>query len=219
MCASYMMRRRNPDALLNLVSDIVIDIEDYFDKLIVPYRPSPAIVRFEDDFILTEMQFSMVPRWSPTPKVKFATHNARLDTISIKPTWKDAFVKRHCIIPMTGFIEPIYENEDAGFMVEFSDKSQDLIFAAGIYETWSGNDESKSFDSFSIITKDPPKYVAEVGHDRCPIFLNPEDAVSWIEMEGSEAKDLVKFLEPKEPPFVFTKDRFRPMKPGWEKRK
>lgn len=53
------------------------------------------------------MRYSLVPNWSKEAKVKFATHNARLESIDEKPTWKTVFSEQHCLVPLTDFIEPI----------------------------------------------------------------------------------------------------------------
>src|SRR5665213_3779118 len=135
MCASYMIRQRNPGQF-GVAASMRIDIEEYYDRLIVPYSKAPVLVEDNDVQILIPMKFSLVPRWSKEPKVKFATHNARLETIDEKPTWKGVFTQRHCLVPLTDFIEPIYEGEYAGFMVAFAAESGGLIFAAGVWDEW-----------------------------------------------------------------------------------
>ncbi|MBK8574197.1 MAG: SOS response-associated peptidase family protein [Elusimicrobia bacterium] len=101
---------------------------------VVPRRPAPVIVRQAFERVLKEMLFGLVPAWSPTPTVKFATHNARLMSadkktgrelpIYEKPTWREAFRLRHCLVPMTGFIEPIYRGELAGIWWSFGPTSR-----------------------------------------------------------------------------------------------
>ena len=75
------------------------------DERFLPYKTAPVIVRTNGFEKLTPMNFSLVPSWSKEPKVKFATHNARIETITEKPTWKIPFKKQHCVVPMTRFFE------------------------------------------------------------------------------------------------------------------
>ena len=219
MCASYMIRQRNPQ-LLGLPVDLRIDdFEQYCDALIVPRRPAPVIRHADRQTILTSMQFSLLPSWSKEPKVKFATHNARLETIDVKPVWRSVFVKKHCLVPMTAFIEPVYSGQFAGQMVAFAEIHGNTKLAAGIWDEWVNHETGEVITSFSIITFDPPPFVADTGHDRCPVFLSAEDGTAWLASEGQPAKELKNFLFAKRFIPELTATTHRLMKPGWEKRK
>ena len=216
MCASYMIKQRSlPRLVTDLRSD---DFEQFFDQLIVPHRPAPVIVVDGDKVIVKPMRFSLIPRWSKEVKPKFATHNARIESVVDKPTWRDAFQKRHCIVPLTHFLEPIYEGDNAGFMVAFHRPKGEWLNAAGIWEEWASKETGEVVESFSIITTDPPPYIAEVGHDRCPIFLDDTTASEWLRLNEKPQK-MVEFLLERYQPGDFALDRHRPMRPGWEKRK
>ena len=86
---------------------------------------------------MSEKEFGLVPSWSKERKVKYSTHNARLVStdeksgkpvpIYMKPTWREAFAGRHCLVPMDLFIEPIYTGEFAGNMVKFIPKGEEVI--------------------------------------------------------------------------------------------
>lgn len=218
MCATFMIKQRNP-GLLGISNDLKTDIEEYYDKLIVPYTPAPVVVDDNDVTTVVRMKFSLVPSWSTEPRVKFATHNARLETIDEKPTWKSVFVRRHCLVPLTDFIEPIYSGEYAGNMVGFSEASGRMLFAAGLWDEWTNKQSGEVLLSFAIITYDPPPFVADTGHDRCPVFLLESEAREWLGNEGSKASELKSFLFEKRSHPDFNVEKFRAMKPGWEKRK
>lgn len=217
MCASFMLRQRNPGQY-GIAAEYRIDIEEYYDRLIVPQRPSPVYKLEGDTIILTAMRFALLPSWAKEPKVKFATHNARLETIDEKPTWKTVFVKRHCLVPMTDFIEPIYEGDFAGNMVSFAQRAGAVILAAGVYDEWVNRESGEVIPSFSIITFTPPPFVAATGHDRCPVFLAVDKGKEWLENQGQPAKQLKNFLlEGRSEPDLIA-NKHRAMRPGWEKR-
>jgi len=202
-----------------LVTEVRIDdFESYHNLLIAPHRPAPVIVAQDQNHTLKTMKFSLTPRWSKEAKPKFATHNARIETISEKPTWKEAFQKRHCLVPMTHFIEPIYEGEHAGYMVAFHRSDEGWLMAAGIWEEWVDKKSGEVTESFSIITGEPPRFIAKMGHDRCPIFLEGCAQKDWLRLNDSP-KAMIDFLNQKRSEQSFNVENFRPMKPGWEKRK
>jgi len=213
-----MIRQRNPDQL-GIPWEKRIDLEEYYDILIVPQRMAPAIKLESGAPILGAMRFALLPSWSKEPKVKFATHNARLETIDEKPTWRTVFVKRHCLIPLTDFIEPIYEGDYAGHMVAFAEKNGSISFAAGVWDEWVNKSTGEVIQSFSIITHEPPPFIADVGHDRCPVFLDEKSGLEWLNNEGHDSKQLKNFLLLKKQTPEFSVRKHRAMRPGWEKRK
>jgi len=195
-----------------------IDIQDYYDKLIVPHTKAPTIVQNGDILILKEMNFSLIPRWSKDRKPKFATHNARIETVADKPTWRDAFRKRHCLVPLTHFIEPIYEGEYAGNMVAFHLPNSDLLYAAGIWEEWTDKSTGEVIESFAIITGNPPKFVESIGHDRCPVFLDLKLGKKWLSESEENADSGIKLLTSQSETLELDVEKFRPMRDGWQKR-
>lgn len=217
MCASYMIKQRQ-----NVWQDFYhvkrSDIEDFFDLLIVPHHMAPAYVLENGDIVMKPMRFSLVPRWSKEARPKFATHNARLETVAEKPTWKEAFQKRHCLIPMTDFIEPIYDGNFAGNMVAFHRQGGDLLFAAGIWEEWTNRETGEFIESFAVVTSNPPQFIFDTGHDRCPMFLDAERGKEWLFL-SEKPTTMIEFLEANRDDVAFDVEIQRPMKPGWEKRK
>jgi len=195
---------------------------------VVPRRPAPVIVRPSSGRVLKEMIFGLVPSWSSTPTVKFATHNARLMSpdkktgrevpIYEKPTWREAFRRRHCLVPMTGFIEPIYEGELKGNMVVFRPKEQDVFAAAGIWEEWTSKTTGEAMSTFTILTDDPVPDVARLGHDRTPVFLSEGEFDHWLLADSDQPQEMLNFLRSRHAKWHWSATVDRPLAPGWEKR-
>jgi putative SOS response-associated peptidase YedK len=236
MCAQFMIHARVRDLAkkLGVFDEDLRKLEQglarLINKRILPYSLSPVLLCREGKKELIPMMFSLLPRWSKTRKVKFATHNARLESMNSdsqktvwiydRPTWRDAFTQRHCIVPMTHFIEPIYRGKWAGNMVRFLPKkgTDEVLCAAGIWEEWIG-DDGEVIDSFSIITDDPSQFVRKSGHDRSPLFLTQQGIEHWLDPNPSDRPaDLVQLLRAQsyEPSLRLEVDR--PLKAGWEKR-
>lgn len=210
MCAQYQIKEK----IKNLERIFGITVEDVVDwtDLVLPSRLGPVVTEGK----IKLMRYSLIPSWSKDPKVKFATHNARIETVANKPTWKKPFLKNHCIVPISNFIEPIYEGKLAGNMVNFN--GQDLLMAAGIFDTWVNKETGEIVESYAIITSEPCPFVKEAGHDRQPIFLSKEAALKWMTLEG-DAQTLLHFLNQNAIVPSLTTSVNRPLKPGWEKRK
>lgn len=217
MCAQFTLKIKARDLSLKYGIKVPEQTPD-IDERFLPYRTAPVIVEQNQIQKLVAMQFSLVPSWSKESKVKFATHNARLETVIEKPTWKIPFNRFHCVIPMTSFYESVYQGPEAGHIIEFSQNEDELLFAAGIFDVWSDPQENKKLFSFSILTTEPDPFIMDHGHDRTPVFLSELDARVWLTLKV-ESQKMVQFLKEKnlKPQLKVKIDR--PLKTGWEKRK
>lgn len=231
MCAQYIVAARKKQWKLVYGIDLPDDFEG-FDEKVVPYKMAPVVLQRGPKRVTEAMNFSLIPAWSKESKVKFSTHNARLEStdektkkttwIFEKPTWRTAFAKRHCLIPISSFVEPAYHGKMEGNMVAFHDKNDELITAAAIWEAWTDQKTGEVIESFSIITDDPIPYVYKsIKHDRSPLFLKPAAFEEWLDTEGSkkEPKDWVKFLRKNTAELDLEASVDRPMAKGWEKRR
>lgn len=220
MCAQYLIKIKLKELKekFGIVIPEGLKISEVIDERVLPHRFAPVLVGEGDKMILKLMNFSLIPSWSKERKVKFATHNARLETLAEKPTWKKPFESQHALVPLTRFVEPIYENELAGNMVQFFEKSGELLFAAALYDRWKDVKTGEVVDSFSIITTEPPEFIAKAGHDRCPLFLKREAWGEWLSSQRKQASELTQFLKQHEMNFDFGVEIDRPLAPGWEKR-
>jgi putative SOS response-associated peptidase YedK len=226
ICAQYTIDKPIGDIALAIRALIRGDGADV--GRVTPRRRAPVVVRDPAGRALTAMSFGLVPAWSPTPSVKFATHNARLmssedksgRTVPIydKPTWREPFRRRHCLVPMTSFIEPIYEGELAGHMVAFRPEGRELFTAAGIWDEWIDKATGEVRPSFTVLTDDPAPDVARRGHDRTPVFLEEGDGDAWLLAEDRSPRDWVDFLRGHAAPWRWTAAVDRPLAPGWTRR-
>lgn len=206
MCASFSFRLV-PGVVNKYLGQFVIDPAAPFEKVsedLYPFKYGHVFVEHEGKLVLTAKRYSLTPEWAKEEKVKWATYNARMNRENIKnkrteyiyevPTWKSAFSRRHCLVPMSEFRESCHEGEGAGNIVSFSSLESELIFAAGIYEDWINKATGEILSTFAIITTDPDEFLLKVGHDRSPVFLQGESARRWLRM-FKDGKEAYKFLE------------------------
>lgn len=203
--------------------------ETQVDLRVLPGVEAP-VARLEDGkAMLKTLRFGLIPSWSKEPKVKFATHNARLTTfderagreipIFEKPTWRGAFRSRHCVVPVSRFIEPIYTGERAGHMVAFLPEEAEFLWAAGIWEKWFSAQTGEVIESFAILTDAPLPFVEKTGHDRSPVFLRESDVEKWLSSEGAEPRALLQEISTLRSTPKLRAEVDRPLSRGWEKRK
>lgn len=220
MCAQFMIKTdRNEVETLFEVS-VPSDLPDHlFEQRVVPFRYAPVVVGVKGERRVKAMRFHLTPRWAKTEKVKWATYNARLDSILDKASFRQAFRENRCLVLMNQFVEPIYEGKWAGHMVRFHEEEDQLLAAAGIYDEWVHPETGEVIESFAIVTNEPSEFVEQIGHDRQPVFPEPGIWDEWLQpglVTGKKLQELLA-LNPAHLEFAVSDDR--PMRPGWEKRK
>jgi len=229
MCAQFIVQTEPKEVESGFDVEVFLnETSPLIGARILPFGKGMVVRKSKAKRQLDPMQFSLLPAWSSEKRVKFPTHNARLESwdeknkkvvwIYEKPTWRDPFKSRHCLIPMTDFIEPIYIKEFAGNMVRFFPKSGEILAAAGIWEQWISKKDGEVIESFSILTDDPIPFVKKTGHDRSPVFLKPSAFDEWLGDEEKDSKTLVQFLRDNRADLDLGVEVDRPMKAGWEKR-
>jgi putative SOS response-associated peptidase YedK len=135
----------------------------------------------------TLMRFGLIPRWSKEAKPA-GFGNARAETITEKPTFRDAFKKRRCLVPADGF----YEWEHVGkekLPWQFRMKDGKPFAFAGVWESWK-NPTGDLIDSVAILTTLPNRICQPI-HDRMPVMLARDAHQRWLsEMDAAGLTDL-----------------------------
>jgi len=189
----------------NMITDahVLIDIFAINQVLAEPEQLKPryniapgqevAIIRdTEQGRTLSMARWGLVPHWSREAKVKYSTINARAETIAEKPAYRDAFKRRRCLVPATGF----YEWQQAGgqkvpYHIRLPDSN---VFAfAGVWDHWEGDGEG--FDSCSIIVTSANRTMRTI-HDRMPVILEPSFYNVWLNPAHEHQAQLQALLVP-----------------------
>ncbi len=134
------------------------------------------------------MRWGLIPRWAKPDRIPDRTFNARSETVAEKPTFRDAWKKRRCVIPVSGYYEwtgpkgakqPFY----------FHPEDDSPLLLAGLWETWRHEDDV--VDSCTIITRASTGAPAEY-HHRMPVFLDRSTMQSWMMGPPELAASLVQ---------------------------
>ena len=116
--------------------------------------------------------------------------NARSETVTEKPSFREAFKKRRCIIPADGF----YEWQRTGGKKQpyfFRMQNEHPFGFAGLWEKWKATD-GQVLETCTILTTEANEVLQPV-HDRMPVILHREDYELWLDSDVRKM-DLVKEL-------------------------
>lgn len=163
---------------------------------IAPTQPILALLYDTDrnsrryDFLT----WGLIPAFVKDPRQISTLINARAETLAEKPSFKNAFRYRRCIIPASGFYE--WKKCAAGAEPYYfsSAASQQLCFA-GIWEIWHG-EGGEQVNSCAIITVAANRLVRNV-HERMPAIIEPGAIDRWLSPD-IDYRELQVFLKPAE---------------------
>jgi putative SOS response-associated peptidase YedK len=142
---------------------------------------------------LTFLQWGLIPSWSKDPAIGYKMINARSETVHEKPSFKQAFLARRCIIPASGF----YEWEKVGkekvpHYIHLRDG--DVMSLAGLWERWK-SPEGKELETCTILTTAANSLIKKV-HDRMPVILHRAEFGIWLNRESDEINRLTELFHP-----------------------
>jgi putative SOS response-associated peptidase YedK len=112
--------------------------------------------------------------------------------VTEKPSFREAFRRRRCIIPADGFYE--WRRTGAGKRPFYFHLRDDSPFGfAGLWERWEGED--RVIESCAILTTEANELLKPV-HDRMPVILHPESYELWLDQDAGKQSLLQELLRP-----------------------
>jgi putative SOS response-associated peptidase YedK len=151
---------------------------------VAPMQEVLAVSGTADGREATFYKWGFVPSWAKDTSMEAKLINARSETVAEKPSFREAFKKRRCIIPAAGF----YEWQRTGGRKQpffFRMKDETPFGFAGLWERWEG-EGGRVINSCAILTTEANEVLRPV-HDRMPVILHPDDYKLWL---GGDAREL-----------------------------
>ena len=143
---------------------------------------------------LTIMRWGLVPFWSKDGKMAFNTINAKAETITTSPAYREPMKRRRCLVPADWFYE--WKKLDAKtkqpYAIAMKDRS--LLAFAGLWDSWKDKTTGQTLDTYTVITTDPNELMESI-HTRMPVILAPRDYERWME-PGEPSHPPIDLLRP-----------------------
>ena len=142
------------------------------------------------------IKWGLIPYRCKDPKGGRKPINAKAETISKLPMFRDAYARRRCIVPVDGFFEwqTIKGAAKQPYAIAMKDGSP--FGLAGIWENWLNPNTGEWDRTFAIITV-PSNHLVDQIHDRMPAILRPTTYERWLGPEPDPPDLLISY--PSEP--------------------
>jgi len=197
------------------------DIEERFDATFADqfqprYNAAPGqslpVVADETRESIDEKEWGFVPPWADS-KSDFGFINARAETLTEKPTFRDAFEQSsregfqmgRCLVPADGFYE--WVEGESGKQPYRVRRADDGLFAmAGLWAQWqppttqtgldafgsdgTGGADPDVVETFTIVTTEPNDVVADL-HHRMAVILPDGREREWLTGDVEDVSELL----------------------------
>jgi putative SOS response-associated peptidase YedK len=194
MCGRFV-RKTDLREVLNIFKAVLLEADIPPSFNIIPRQPI-AVIMEEGKRKIVSMQWGLIPHWAKEDKIANKLINARSETITEKPSFKNSFKKHRCLIIADGF----YEWQGAGLSKRpfyFCRKDETPFGMAGLFDKWISPD-GKIVTTCTIITTEANEIMKPI-HHRMPVIIEPENYDIWLNPIETDTEKLRRFLEPCNP--------------------
>ena len=131
---------------------------------------------------IDQLRWGLIPHWAKDEKIAYRTINARAETVATLPAFRDAFKRRRCIIPASGFYEwqkQMVGKKEVKTPYRIGRTDHGILALAGLWSRWT-SPEGAELQTFTIITTSPNNTLQAL-HDRMPVILDRKNYDKWLE--------------------------------------
>jgi putative SOS response-associated peptidase YedK len=136
------------------------------------------------------MRWGLIPPFLKGESPKYATHNARIETMETSPAFRDAWTKgQRCVVPAEGFYEwqMMIDAPKQPWFIGLANK--EVMPFAGLWDR-SVKADRTVVESFTIITLPANDFMAKIHNEgrRMPAILRREHVEDWLTGSAEQAK-------------------------------
>jgi putative SOS response-associated peptidase YedK len=160
---------------------------------VAPTDEALVVVQREERRAITAYRWGLIPHWAENAKVGSRMFNARAETLSSSPAFRDAFVRKRCLVPVDGFYE--WKREGTVRQPFLIGRADGLpLTLAGLWAGWRDPVADRVVRTFTIITSGPNDQMVDI-HNRMPVVVPEELWPMWLD-PLADRSELRAFLEP-----------------------
>jgi len=144
---------------------------------IAPSEQIAVIYQVDEQFVMSDMKWGLVPSWSKAPTTTHNTFNAEIETITENRLYRSAFRHRRCLIPASGFYVWHAEGDNKQPYYFTRTDGEEMAFA-GLWEEWMEAD-SAILQSCTILIGAANNEVGKF-HDRMACIIPENHYRDWL---------------------------------------
>ena len=143
------------------------------------------VVRLDDAGArrLGMLYWGLIPHWAKDKAMGARMINARAETLSEKPSFRNAYKRRRCLVLADGWYE--WKTEAGAKQPYFIQQANGEPFAmAGLWESWIETPGEPPLESCAIVTTEAAGSLADI-HHRTPVVLPSAGYDAWLDCSAA----------------------------------
>jgi putative SOS response-associated peptidase YedK len=161
---------------------------------VAPTDEALVVVQRDDRRAITAYRWGLIPHWAADAKVGSRMFNARAETLTASPAFREAFRRRRCLVPVDSFYE--WKREGAIRQpYRVSQANGRPLALAGVWAGWHDPATDSVRRTFSIVTTTPSDALSEL-HDRMPVVVPEAGWATWMMPGPADISELFSLFEP-----------------------
>jgi putative SOS response-associated peptidase YedK len=161
---------------------------------VAPTDDALVVVQREERRAITAYRWGLVPHWAKDLKTGSRMFNARAETITTSPAFRDAFKRRRCLVPVDSFYEWKREGTIRQPYNVVRTDGRPLVLA-GLWAGWKDPATDAVRRTFTIVTTTPNDALVDL-HDRMPVLIADDAWDRWLATDDTEPSELLAMLQP-----------------------
>jgi len=161
---------------------------------VAPTDDALVVVQRDERRGLTAYRWGLIPHWATEARVGSRMINARAETITSSPAFRDAFVRKRCLVPVDSF----YEWKREGTIRQpyrIVRRDARPLALAGLWAGWKDPASGVVRRTFTIVTTTPNDAIVDL-HDRMPVILEKDAWARWLDPAPADPGELLGLLVP-----------------------
>ena len=151
--------------------------------------PKTPIITNENPDIIEHYNWGLIPHWAKSNDIRAMTLNAKIETVTEKPSFRDV-VSQRCLIIADGFYEWQWQDSKGKNKIKYEIRipNKELFAFAGLYSKWTDTQTGETVNTYTMLTTEASPMMAEIHNikKRMPIVLHKEDELNWLAQEPLE---------------------------------
>jgi putative SOS response-associated peptidase YedK len=140
---------------------------------------------------LVRLWWGLIPHWCKDRDGGRKSINAKAETVASLPTFRDAYKRRRCLVPIDNFFEwRAINGLKPKQPYAIGMKSGEPFALAGIWENWQRPSTGEWIRTFAILTTNANELVGPI-HDRMPVIIPPGSYDRWLSTLDPAPRDLL----------------------------
>lgn len=155
--------------------------------------PKTPVIAHNKPYLVQPFAWGLIPFWSKDSKIRQYTLNAKIETLTEKPSFKSA-INNRCLVIADGFYEWQWLDPKGKKKQKYliTLLGEELFAFGGLWSEWVNKATGEIINSYTIVTTQANELMSEIHNSkkRMPVILNHGNETDWL--KGAPTKEFKK---------------------------